>query len=352
VSASAGLGILVAALATTLYNVGLIFEKRALVRLPAIDARRAVSLLRTLLFNPVWLAGFCLMLCGFGLQVVALMLAPISVVQPVLGSGVVILVLLSRIVLRERLGRVELGCVLCVAVAIAAIALSASGSAGRVGHQASGLLIAAIAGPTCVLALVLGARALRPGAHGKHRRPAIGVSYGLAAGLLYGVATLAIKALSVTIFEHSGHVTALIVAVLRSPYPYLTVACSAVALLIFQTGLQRCRVSIVGPVSNISGSIFFIVTGTWLFGERLPASPVGLSLRLGGILLAGAAVVVLSRQPAAAASAGEIRLGQCRLGRGRTGQGRSGRREACCRATDGRTTREEGTEHADRARAT
>jgi drug/metabolite transporter (DMT)-like permease len=293
------MGIAVAAIATTSYNIGLIFEKRALTQMPAIDARRALRLARTVLVNPVWLAGFAAMLAGFGLQVVALMLAPVSVVQPVLGSGVVILVLLSRIVLRERLGRVELGCVLAVAVAIIAIAGSAAGSAGRVGHQASGLLITVVAVPTCAIALALGAKALRPVSGGKHRAPAIGVSYGLAAGLLYGVATLAIKALSGVIFHHASGLAGLALAVLTSPYPYLTVACSAVALLIFQTGLQRCRVSIVGPVSNITGSIFFMVAGTWLFSERLPANPAELALRLGGIALAGAAVVVLSRQPAA-----------------------------------------------------
>jgi drug/metabolite transporter (DMT)-like permease len=296
--AQAGIGIAVAALATSAYNVGLIFEKRGLNKLPSIDARHAFALARTLLFSPVWLLGFALMLCGFGLQVVALTLAPVSVVQPVLGSGVVILVVLSRIVLRERLGRLELGCVLCVAVSIAAIALSATGTDGRVGHEASGLLIAVVAIPTCVVALILGARSLRPATHGgKHRVPAIGVSYGLAAGLLYGVATLAIKALSGTIYAHHGHVIALGLAVISSPYPYLTVACSAVGLLIFQTGLQRCRVSIVGPVSNITGSIFFMIAGTWLFSERLPTDPVDLLLRLGGIVVAGAAVVILSRQP-------------------------------------------------------
>src|SRR5215472_13578246 len=124
----AGLAVVVALLATTAYHLGLILEKRALANLPAIDARRALRLLRILLTAPAWLAGFGLMLCGFGLQVVALTLAPVSVVQPILGSGVVILLVLSRIVLRERLGRLELGCVLCVAASIAAIALSATGT--------------------------------------------------------------------------------------------------------------------------------------------------------------------------------------------------------------------------------
>lgn len=295
-----GLGIAVAALATTSYNVGLILEKRALRRLPPIDARRAVALLRTVLLDPAWMIGFALMSCGLGFQVVALTLAPVSVVQPVIGSGVVILVALSAVVLRERLGRLELGCVLAVVVAIGAIALSATGTAAKVGHQASGLFIAAVAVPTCLIALAVGITALRSSPRGKHRAPAIGVSYGLSSGLLYGVATLALKALSGDMFHRSGPIAHLVLALLASPYPYLTVACSAVALLIFQTGLQRCRVSIVGPVSNITGSVFFLVAGTWLFGERLPANPAGLALRLGGILAAGIAVTVLSRQPASA----------------------------------------------------
>ena len=292
-----GLAVVVALCATTAYHLGLILEKRALGRLPAIDARHALRLLRTLLTAPAWLAGFALMLCGFGLQVVALTLAPVSVVQPVLGSGVVILLVLSRIVLRETLKRLELACVLAMAAAIVVIALSATGQAGHVGHRASGVLLAAVALPAGAIAAGLGASALRPGPIGRHRMPSIGVSYAVASGLFYGVATLAIKAMAGSLGQHGGLDASLLLAIAASPYPYITVASSALGMLIFQTGLQRCRVSIVGPVSNITGSVFFIVAGTWLFGERLPADPARLALRLAGILLAGIVVVVLSRRP-------------------------------------------------------
>jgi len=295
--AGPGLAVVVALLATTAYHLGLILEKRALRRLPAIDARHALALLRIVLTAPAWLVGFALMACGFGLQVVALTLAPVSVVQPVLGSGVVVLLVLSRLVLRERLGRTELACVLAMAASIVVIALSAIGSAGHVGHRASGIWLAAVAVPAGLLALALGAAALRPGGPGKHRVPAIGVSYGVASGLFYGVATLAIKALS-GIFVHHANWLGLLARIASSPYPYVTVACSAAGLLIFQTGLQRCRVSIVGPVSNITGSMFFMVAGSWLFGERLPADPGKLAMRLAGIVVAGVVVVLLSRQPA------------------------------------------------------
>jgi len=292
-----GPAVAVALLATTAYHLGLILEKRALAKLPAIDARHAGKLLRTLLTAPAWLAGFCLMLCGFGLQVMALTLAPVSVVQPILGSGVVILLVLSRVVLHETLGRLELACVLAMAGAIVVIALSATGSAGHVGHETSGTLLAAVAVPASAVAIGLGASALRTRPAGRHRVPANGVSYAVASGLLYGVATLAIKGLSGTIAHYGALSSGLLLAVAGSPYPYVTVGCSAIGMLIFQTGLQRCRVSIVGPVSNITGSVFFIVAGTWLFGERLPADPAKLVLRLAGIVAAGVVVAVLSRRP-------------------------------------------------------
>ncbi|MGI9008305.1 MAG: DMT family transporter [Streptosporangiaceae bacterium] len=296
--AGTGVAIVVALLATTAYHLGLILEKRALARLPAIDARHAVRLLRTLLTAPAWLAGFALMLCGFGLQVVALSRAPVSVVQPVLGSGIVILLVLSMVVLRETLGRLELACVLAMTVAIVLIALSAVGASGQVGHQASGPALGAVAAGAVIVALALGASALRPGLAGRHRLPAIGVSYAVSSGLLYGVATLGLKALSGLLTGSAGAGSHLIAEIAVSPYPYLTFGCSAIGMLIFQTGLQRCRVSIVGPVSNITGSVFFIVAGTWLFGERLPADPAKLALRLGGIAVAATVVVVLSRRPA------------------------------------------------------
>ena len=44
------------------------------------------------------------MLTGLACQIVVLTFEPVSVVQPVLASGVALVLVLSRLVLRERLG--------------------------------------------------------------------------------------------------------------------------------------------------------------------------------------------------------------------------------------------------------
>jgi drug/metabolite transporter (DMT)-like permease len=299
VSGSTDAGLALAFLATTAYNCGLIVEKQALGRLPAIGSgRRLASFVLSLATSPRWLAGFTMMLFGLAFQVLALIFAPVTLVQPVIAGGVAIVLVLSRLVLRERLGRGEYVCVALMALSVVLLALSAEGTPAEVGHQVSGVRLTAVAISSCLLALFAAASALGAGSR-KHGPPASGVSYGVATGLLYGVAALAIKALSGALLRAHG-IGGTAFALLSSPYLYLMAACSAAGLLLFQTALQRCRISIVAPVSNVLGSIYFLVAGTWLFHERLPADPVQLALRLVGIVVACGVVALLSRQPGTA----------------------------------------------------
>jgi uncharacterized membrane protein len=127
-------------------------------------------------------------------------------------------------------------------------------------------------------------------------------------GLLYGVAALAIKALSGILVRHQT-VLGLVTGVLSSPYLYVLGGCLAVAMLLFQAALQAGRASIVIPVSNVTGSTYVIIAGTWLFHEHLPASPGELVLRLAGIALAAVVVIALSRQvPEPASGSGDTEL--------------------------------------------
>jgi drug/metabolite transporter (DMT)-like permease len=313
VTGSTDVGLALALLSTTAYNYGLIVEKQALGQLPAIGGGgRIVSFVASLATSPRWLAGFTLMLFGLAFQVLALLFAPVTLVQPVIASGVAVVIVLSRLVLHERLGRLQYACVAVMALSVVLLALSAEGAPAQVGHQVSGVRLAIIAIATCLFALVAAVSALRASA----RRPGPGrgqsggaVSFGIATGLLYGVAALAIKGVSGTL-SHGHGIGAVVLALLSSPYPYVMAACSAAGLLLFQTALQRCRISIVAPVSNVLGSVYFIVVGTWLFHERLPTDPVRLTLRLVGILVACGVVVLLSRQP----DAGQLDTGQLDTG--------------------------------------
>jgi len=290
----AGIGL--ALIATTSFNIGLILEKRALAHLPVVDLRRVMRVIANLLSSPPWLGGFGLMLIGLACQVIVLSFAPVSIVQPVIASGVALVLVLSRLVLGERLGGAELWCVVAMAVAVVVLALSATGGNATAGHQVDSVAMAAAMAPTAIIGLAVAASPLRRAAR-KHRAPVSGVSYGIGTGLLYGDSSLAIKGMS-GILTHDHGVAAIAAGVITSPYLYAMGACSGVAMLLFQAALQACRASIVVPVSSVVGSVFFLIAGTWLFHEQLPADPGKLALRLAGIVVACLVIVVLSRQPA------------------------------------------------------
>ncbi len=287
-------GISLALLATTAYNVGLVLEKRALGQMPALDMRRPPRVVVSLLTSRAWLAGFALMLAGLGCQTVVLTFEPVSIVQPVLASGVAVVLVFSRLVLRERLGGAETWGVAAIAFSVVLLALSATGTSTEAGHRASPAWMAAVMIPSVAAGVLVAGSSLRSRSR-KHGVPARGVGYGVGTGLLYGVAALAIKALSGILVSHHTAVS-IVTAVLSSPYLYVLAACLVVAMLLFQAALQACRASIVVPVSGVASSVYFMVAGTWLFHEHLPASPVRLSLRLAGIALAALVLVMLSRR--------------------------------------------------------
>jgi drug/metabolite transporter (DMT)-like permease len=294
VSAGPYAGISLALLATTAYNVGLIQEKRALDRMATLDVRRVPRAVVTLLADPAWLAGFALMLLGLACQTIVLSFEPVSVVQPVLASGVALVLVLSRLVLRERLGALEFRCVAAMAVCVILLAASSGGTGTGAGHHAVPGWMAAVAIPSAVIGLLVGASPLRSRSLAG-RAPSAAVCFGVGTGLLYGVAALAIKALSGILVHNHGAVS-IVAGVVSSPYLYVFAASSATAMLLYQAGLQSCRASILVPVSTVTGSVYFLIAGTWLFHEQLPADPAKLILRLAAIAAAGLVIITLSRR--------------------------------------------------------
>ena len=101
--------------------------------LQALEARKSstdsalrASLLRGLVRRPLWLVGTAAGLIAWPLQAVALALASVAIVQPALGLGLIVLLLLGARVLHERVGLRELVGVLMITGAIAVLGWAAA----------------------------------------------------------------------------------------------------------------------------------------------------------------------------------------------------------------------------------
>ena len=311
---STALAIALALATTTAFNCGLILEKRALSAMPGLNPREPARVIVSLLSSPAWLAGLGLMLAGLGCQVIVLSLEPISIVQPVLAAGVAIMLVLSRLVLRERLGPAESACVAVMAASLVVLALSQDAAHAKAAPEPAALPALALVVPSLAAGLLIAAWPWLAGhaatgdaksAAPQSRAPgstatesaAMTMLTGIGVGLLYGVSALATKGLSAVLVRQHGAMS-LAAGILASPYLYLLGACSAVAMLLYQAALQACRAAILIPITNIVSNGYFLIAGTWLFREPLPASPVKLDLRVAGIVAAAVVLVILSSRSA------------------------------------------------------
>jgi drug/metabolite transporter (DMT)-like permease len=283
------LGVVLAFAATLAYNAGFVLEKGALSALPPLNARLPVTLFRTLVTTPRWLAGFALILSGLAGQLVVLTRVPLTVAQPVFASGIVFLLLLSMTVLGERLTAHEWTGLAGIAAGVGCVLVSIdprSDAAGTGGHLLRVLLVAA---PSTLAGLAVFRAAGRRGRGGD-------VPYGLAAGIVYGVAGMVAKGLSASI-DFAGP-AAVARSALTTPYLYLLGLVTLAGFVVFQTALQRGRASIVAPVSSVVATLYTVIAGTPMFGEHLPPGATDLALRLAGLGFITAGLFWLPGRPA------------------------------------------------------
>jgi drug/metabolite transporter (DMT)-like permease len=272
------LGAGAACAASCLYNAG--------VALQALDAREApgelslrVSLIARLVRRPRWLAGTALGVLGWPLQVVALLAAPLAVVQPALAFGLILLLVLGARSLGERVGVRELLAVFGIAAGVALLA--ALGPKPSSHHAASLGLWIGFGG--------IGALAIVPFAV-RRRRTVGGGAAALAAGLAF-----AWSGLSTKFAADAWHADAWLVAL---TWAAATGAASGLALIAEMTALGRRPATQVAPLVFAVQVAVPVVAAPLLTGERWSHTPLGVPGVLAGIGLVMAAALALLSSPA------------------------------------------------------
>ena len=62
-------------------------------------------------------------------------------------------------------------------------------------------------------------------------------------------------------------------SIFTSVYPYVFIVFSGLGMVIYQSGLQRARISVVGTMSDVICSTYLVAVGMVVFGESLPQDP-------------------------------------------------------------------------------
>jgi len=258
------IGLFLALLSTAALSSGFYVQHAASGQLPALSPRHPVASLAALFTDRHWVAGFATGLGGWGLYIIALDLAPISLVQATSAGGVALIALLVRA------GGVRLPtrewvavCVSVCGLLLLALSLSASTARPVPGSWldplgwilASALAAAVVAFPA--------ARVLRAGA-----------GLAVAGGLMYSAGDVATKAAVGGIGP--GYVFVLLLA-----------ACHGLGFVCVQLSFQRGTALATAGMSTLLTNLLPILAGVTIFGEYLPGGVPGV---LRGLGFAGAVI--------------------------------------------------------------
>jgi drug/metabolite transporter (DMT)-like permease len=275
------LGIICAIGASALYNTSIALQALEARDVGAEHALR-VSLIGRLIKNPRWLLATGIGLLGWPLEIGALLLAPLTVVQPCLACGLVLLLWLGVTRLGERPGRREYGAVGAILVGVAGLAWAApERTTGHAGAGSIAIALVLVSIPVVAPYLVRG------------RASAAGTLAVVAAGFGYAWTAIASKLLTDQLSAGSIFVAAIWLATAASS--------EGLALLSEMSALGRRPATRVAPVMFAIQVVVPVVLAPLIFGESWSDTPGGGAGIVASVLLVLAGVIALAGSQAVGA---------------------------------------------------
>jgi drug/metabolite transporter (DMT)-like permease len=271
------LGILLALACAVATQLGFLYKHRGANAAPAVDIRHPLRSGRALFASPWFAIGMVVATSAWFFHVAAMAFAPLSVVQAVLSTGVVILAVMAERLFGYEVGRRQWIGVGMTALGLLLLVMTLPAHSGA--HSAYSLagMAAFEGGMVAIGALLISGRHL--GAPDHHH----GVMLGAAAGVLFGVSDVAIKALT-------GAGGAL--AVVTSPWLAVTVVASIVAFYASARGLQDGEAVPVIAATSTAANVSTILGGIVVFGDPMPRGTVGICIQAFAFALVVVAALV------------------------------------------------------------
>ncbi|MBV9605496.1 MAG: hypothetical protein JO027_10325 [Solirubrobacterales bacterium] len=260
------IGIFLALLCALTTNVGFLYKHRGACAAPSVNMRRPLQSAKALFASPLFTIGWVIGAGAWVFHVAAMSVAPLSLVQAVLAGGMVMLAIMAEQMLGCSIGRRQWIGLGLTAFGLMLLGFTLPATHGAHSHASTPGMI----GFEAVLIAAGGLLIMGPhvGAPEEHH----GYMLGAAAGILFGVSDVAIKALS-------GMVAASGPLGLLTPVTLVCLVASVAAFYASAKGLQDGDavpvIAVTGTAANVAG----IVGGFIVFGDPLPASPVSLAVQ-------------------------------------------------------------------------
>ena len=251
-------------------NLGYLLQHNVAARLPPLSLRQPIASVRSLLAEPRWLIGSGIQMGGFVLYVVALALAPLSLVQATAAGGIGILAIMVSRITHVTLTKPErIGTVISV-LGLALLGVSLLSTHGEGTGATTGWVAIWLGASTAgaILCIRLFARPIG-------RAPA----WGIASGILFAAGDVATK------MAVSGGLA-------NVAFLLCLIAFYGAGTAVLQAAFQRGGALTTAGLSTLMTNALPIAAGMVLFHEPLPSGWIG-AIRVAAFAAVVAGAVLL-----------------------------------------------------------
>ncbi|MBU4441301.1 MAG: hypothetical protein KJ602_02455 [Actinobacteria bacterium] len=288
------LGALLAVVATVLINYSNYLMKKELDNLPRIGSESALRTIRAFLNCRPWLKAQGIQILGAWTHNVAVGLAPLSVVQPINASGICLLVILAVTKLHEKASVVDWVGIGSIVLGVILLGISLVNTPSVELKYHSVILWSFI-----LLMMAVSVSALTAALVRKDERTSSFLGIGV--GMLVGLTAILTKIAWIDVANRWAEYR--VAGVLYSSYFWMAVIFTIVAMVFFQTALQRGAAIVVIPLVTGFSNLIPTVVGFLAFHEPFPSGALMGFFRLASIfLIIGGAVILSLRKEGGAAA--------------------------------------------------
>lgn len=253
-----------------LSGLGHSIQRYSLNALPELTPRaffqRHMKLILTLLTTPIWLLGGILSVSGALLRWQAFAGGDVSLLKPLTNINILVVVIVGVLYLGERIGRSEWVGIIGLLAGVIFLSLF---SVDRVinTYNLPWYIISTIICFALVIIIVFIGSQLGRSAREKE------LFFALGSGILYGIATIFLKAMTIEVTQVLGYFyvldpLAILVLVTRTSF-WMYAISSVVAYFLLQCAYSRRRVSVAFPVNNSLSTLVPILIAVVVFGDLL-----------------------------------------------------------------------------------
>lgn len=253
-----------------LSGIGHSIQRFGLDRLPELTPRafyqRHIHLIFAIFTTPIWLFGAILAVSGALMRWQAFSLGDVIFLKPLTNINILIVIVVGILFLGEVIRRFEWIGIAALLIGVFTLSLFAQ---ERI-IDTYNVLWYSLSSIVCIILVVffvlIGSRETRTPREKE-------LFFALGSGILYGIATIYLKAMTIEVIQVLGYFSVLdilsLLVLITRPSFWLYLISSIIAYFLLQCAYSRRRVSVAFPVNNSLSTVVPLIIATLVFGDSL-----------------------------------------------------------------------------------